>query len=96
MQARELQNEEIQTFVQRGLELYGPSVCGQIVFQIAGSIPENHLETIIEPLRKFVFHHSTRTKTWLLEALEHNDFPSQNVTVHEKRVWLQKIMRLVM
>lgn len=70
---------------------YGPLVSRILVWKIAGQGTRGELEELAEPLKKLVFAQPS-ARTWLLDALIREDFPSQKVSVSDRRVWLKKIM----
>jgi hypothetical protein len=52
------------------------------------------LDKISDPLKKLVLR-QVRSKSWLEAALLGETFPSDKVTIKDKTVFLQKLMRYV-
>ena len=71
---------------------YGPQLGQALVFNMGGEAARSELDFLAEPLKKLVSS-QPRAKTWLMDALSSDAFPSGKVLEVEKRVWLQKIMK---
>ncbi|KAI4165730.1 MAG: hypothetical protein LQ342_000673 [Letrouitia transgressa] len=83
---------DVQSVVEVILQEYGPRFCHALIQEIGGEASRSELDTLAEPLKKMVFVQIS-AKAWLSNALFSNDFPSQKMGDHEKRLWLQKIMK---
>ncbi|CAD6563862.1 MAG: hypothetical protein ASARMPREDX12_000112 [Alectoria sarmentosa] len=84
---------DVAMFVGAVTQRYGPQLCHILVRNIGGEAARSELDVLAEPLKKLVFA-QPQAKVWLSNALSSEDFPSQKVGSTEKRVWLQKILRL--
>jgi len=87
------QPDPIQHMVDGVMREYGPLLGEALIRCIGGEAARSDLDFLAEPLKKLVFR-QPKSKLWLEEALFGDTFPSQNVGPIEKRVWLQKIMKL--
>jgi hypothetical protein len=47
-----------------------------------------------EPLRKLIVK-NLKSKSWLMEALKPDGFPSANLSERDKRVFIEKVIRYV-
>ena len=74
------------------MQVYGPSLCQALIYQIGGNAARSELETLAEPLKKLIVK-QPQAKKWLSEALYSIQFPSKRVNDTEKRMWLQKVIR---
>jgi hypothetical protein len=63
-----------------------------LVYNIGGHAARSELDKLSDPLRKLVTR-QVRSKSWFEAALLGNNFPSDKVTVKERGVFLQKIMK---
>lgn len=89
-----LQNQEahIQEMIDSALQHLGPLLAQALIYSISGNTPRSDLDKLSEPLKKLVVR-QVRSKSWLEAALFSDDFPSDKVTVADRRTFLQKIMR---
>ena len=85
-------SEDVAMFVAAVTQQYGPQLSYLLVRNIAGEAARSEMDTLAEPLKKLIFA-QPQAKTWLSNALDSEDFPSQKVGPSEKRVWLQKMIR---
>ena len=78
----------------KGIQIaFGPLICHELIFQIAGQAQRSQLEVIVEPFKKLIVWEPMLVKQWIIGALESPDFPSNKVGNDEKRIWSQKVMR---
>ncbi len=84
--------ETVEMMTRNVLDEYGPKLSQALVRNLGGEAARSELDTLAEPLKKLISA-QPKAKTWLLDALFSDTFPSQNVGPVEKRMWLQKIMK---
>ena len=84
---------ELSVVVEGIVEALAPQLCQELIFQIAGTAMRSQLDTIAEPVKKLVFHQTVLTKRCMTQALESPDFPNPGVTLADRRVFLQKLLR---
>ncbi|SLM38968.1 Importin-beta, N-terminal domain [Lasallia pustulata] len=87
------QADHIQRMVDGVMIEYGPLLSQALMRNIGGQAARSELDVVAEPLKKMVFK-QPGSKAWLDEALFSDTFPSQSVGPEEKRIWLQKVMKL--
>ena len=64
------------------------------MYNIGGNASRSELDKISEPLRKLVVA-QVRSKSWLDAALRGDAFDTDKVTMKDKLVFLQKVMKYV-
>ena len=77
------------------VEALAPQICQELIFQIAGTAMRSQLDTIADPLKKLIFHRTMLAKRCMTQALESPGFPNPEVTLADRRVFLQKLLRQV-
>ena len=73
--------------------MYVGGLCWALISNISGRAARSQLDTVSLPLKKLVVAQPL-AKQWLAEALDSYAFISKKVGPAEKRVWLEKVMRL--
>jgi hypothetical protein len=64
------------------------------MYNIGGNAARSELDKLSDPLRKLVVA-QVRSKAWLDAALRGDAFDSDKVTMKDKLVFLQKVMKYV-
>jgi hypothetical protein len=65
-----------------------------LVYNIGGHAARSELDKLSEPVKKLVVR-QVHSKNWFEAALFDINFPSDKVTVKDRAVFLQKIMKYV-
>jgi hypothetical protein len=91
-----LQNQEshLQEAIHGALQQLGPLLAQALIYNIGGNAARSELDRLSDLLKKLVVR-QVRSKNWLEAALFGDDFPSNKVTVAERRTFLLKVMRYV-
>lgn len=76
------------------MQHFGPLLAQALVYNVGGNGARSELEKVADPLKKLIIS-QVRAKLWLESALFHENFPNDKVSSNEKRVFLQKIIKLV-
>lgn len=84
----------MQTAIESVLQHLGPMLAEALIYNISGHASRSELEKLFDPLKKLVTR-QVRSKSWFEAALLGDNFPSDKVTVKERGVFLQKIMKYV-
>jgi hypothetical protein len=89
-----LRNEEshLQEAIDGALQHLGPLLAQALIYNIGGHAARSELDRLSEPLKKLVVR-QVHSKRWLEAALLGDDFPSDKVTVAQRKVFLQRVMR---
>lgn len=74
------------------MDHYGPRLSHILIMNFGGIAARSDLESLAEPLKKMV-HNQANAKDWLATALASEGFPSQLVTLADRKIWLQKIIK---
>jgi hypothetical protein len=72
----------------------GPLLAQVLVHNIGGNAARSELDKISEPIKKLVVRH-LHSKNWFEAALMSQNFPSDKVTIKDKQIFLQKIIKYV-
>jgi hypothetical protein len=82
----------LQEAINNALQHLGPLLAKALIFNIGGNAARSELDKLSEPLKKLVTR-QVRSKSWLEAALLGDDFPSDKVTVTERKSFLQRVIR---
>ena len=82
----------MQEAIDNALQHLGPLLAKSLIFNIGGNAARSELDKLSEPLKKLVTR-QVRSKSWLEAALLGDDFPSDKVTVTERKSFLQRVIR---
>jgi hypothetical protein len=83
---------ELQAQISNATEALGPMVSRSLMRNIGGEASRSDLDRLSEPLKKLVVR-QVGAQTWLESALFADDFPSVNVSLEEKGLFLKKIIK---
>lgn len=84
---------EVQEGINQIIAAYGPKLCLALVHQIGGQAYRSDIDCIMEPLKALLMNQSG-THMWLREALAHDSFPSNRVTMDDRARFLKQITGL--
>ena len=76
------------------LQHLGPLLAQALIYNISGNAARSELDKLSEPIKKLVVR-QVRAKSWFEDALLSASFPSDNVLVKDRLVFLQKIVKYV-
>lgn len=76
------------------MQAFGPKLAIALMGEIGGDAARSELDTLAEPLKKLVVS-QPKAKEWLNASLYSDQFQSRIVGDAEKKVFLQKIIRLI-
>jgi hypothetical protein len=85
----------MQAAIENVLQHLGPMLAEALIYNIGGHASRSELDKLSDPLKKLVTR-QVRSKSWLQAALLGSNFPSAKVTVKEKEIFLQKLMKYVL
>ena len=80
-------NEQVRTII----EAYGPALSHALICGIGGDCARSEIDTLAQPLKRLVFR-GGNAKNWFERALVSDSFPSQLVSLEDKRRFLQTII----
>jgi hypothetical protein len=84
----------LQDTITNALQHLGPLFAKALIYNISGNAARSELDKLSEPLRKLVVA-GVRSKSWLDAALRDDTFESDKVTMKDKSVFLQKVVKYV-
>lgn len=82
----------MQESISNVMQHLGPLLAKALVYNIGGNASRSELDKLSEPLRKLVVA-QVRSKSWLDVALHDDAFENDKVTLKDKSLFLQKVMR---
>ncbi|KAI5790105.1 armadillo-type protein [Geopyxis carbonaria] len=86
-------DESTQTATDEIVNACGPKLAEKLAWGLGGGCQRSEIEIMTEPLRKLVFR-QVKAKSWLLAALAKDGISGPNVSVTDKRLFVDKVMSL--
>ncbi|KAL7267262.1 member of the karyopherin-beta, partial [Rhizina undulata] len=84
---------EVQNAVEELVTACGINLAEKLIWALGGGAARSEIDSLAEPLKKLVTR-QVRAKSWLSAALAKDGFPSANLSVKDKRIFLEKVMSL--
>ncbi|PHH68695.1 hypothetical protein CDD80_7340 [Ophiocordyceps camponoti-rufipedis] len=83
----------VEPAMRRAMQTLGPILAQSLARNIGGNASRSELDKLSEPLKKLVVRHPM-AKEWLQLGLNHESFPSTQVTSEQKALLVRKIISL--
>lgn len=84
--------QETQNAIDKITEGCGPRLAEKLCLAVGGGCARSEVDVMTEPLRKLIVK-NLKSKSWLMEALKPDGFPSANLSERDKRVFIEKVIR---
>lgn len=87
------QPSDLQSKLDELVAFVGPSLTSTLVHCFGGDATRNELDRLTGPFRELISRQKS-AKQWIQDALEDPSFPSDRISVDDKRFFLQQVMSL--